>query len=181
MEPISDELFKIKIRADYRVWFRTNREATWDSADSTLMDLATTAKAYEDTEECQEKNRQLPSEYKKCGLTAVVGNVNWKSNKAQSSQQNQSAGDYAGGKSIGGRCWFCFETGHRKNECPMWKSVSKMVEEYDKGTLGGADSASVNMAKETEVELRNDIAAIACATELDPELFSNASRRAIGY
>ena len=54
----------------------------------------------------------------------------------------------------------------------MWKSVSKMVEEYDKGTLGGADSASVNMAKETEVELRNDIAAIACATELDPELFS---------
>ena len=56
-----------------------------------------------------------------------------------------------------------------------------MVGEYDKGTLGGADSASVNMAKETEVELRNDIAAIACATELDPELFSNASRRAIGY
>ena len=95
-----------------------------------------------------ECNRQLPSEFKKQGETAVVGNVNWKSNKAQSSQQNQSAGDHAGGKSIGGRCWFCFETGHRKNDCPMWKSVSKMVEEYDKGTLGGADSASVSMVKE---------------------------------
>ena len=48
VEPISNELFKVRVRADYRLWFRENRELIWDSAETTLMDLATEAKAYEE-------------------------------------------------------------------------------------------------------------------------------------
>ena len=50
IQPLSNELFKAKVRSDYRMWFVENRKSIWMSQGATLMDLAIEARAYEGTD-----------------------------------------------------------------------------------------------------------------------------------
>ena len=178
--PMSDHLFKCRVREDYRLWFRENREEAWDDETKSLMDLATIAKAYEETAEYVAKNSSLPSEFKKSGTRAVIGNVNWGKSKG-SGQQTKSAGDQ-NDESYYGKCFVCKESGHRKADCPLWETILQMGKEYKAGKLGFRSDISVCSIQENKRhidEIRSDLAAVVCATGVDEMVMSEGTQRAM--
>ena len=114
IQPLSNELFKAKVRSDYRMWFVENRKSIWMSQGATLMDLAIEARAYEGTDLHKERGAKLANEFKKGGMTAVIGNVN-------------SRGKHPI------RCWFCGDAGHGKIECKTWKQLQQLLAGTGKG------------------------------------------------
>jgi hypothetical protein len=137
IRPLSNELFKAKVRSDYRMWFVENRKSIWMSQGATLMDLAIEARAYEGTDLHKERGAKLANEFKKGGMTAVVGNVNSR-----------------GKHTI--RCWFCGDAGHGKIECKTWKQLQQLLAGAGKGGSEVQDDLA---------DLRHDVAFIATATD----------------
>ena len=101
------------------------------------MDLAIEARAYEGTDLHKERGAKLANEFKKGGMTAVIGNVN-------------SRGKHPI------RCWFCGDAGHGKIECKTWKQLQQLLAGTGKG---GAE------VQDDLADLRHDVAFIATATD----------------
>jgi hypothetical protein len=137
IQPLSNELFKAKVRPDYRTWFVENRKSIWTSQVATLMDLAVEARVYEGTDLHKERGAKLSNEFKKGGMTAVIGNVN--------SRVKQTI-----------HCWFCGDAGHRKIDCKTWKQLQQLLA----GTGKGGTEVQDDLA-----DLRHDVAFIATATD----------------
>jgi len=153
--PISDDMFKERIREDVKAWFTLNRREIWENELMTLFDLALEAKEYEGTEAHGKKGNQLLTKAK-AGAVETVG-----VNAFKASGASQSSG--SGGRKDD-KCWLCAESGHRIQSCGLLATLREMAK---KNTEAGTDIR----------ELRQDVAAIACSASVDRNLLTDRSQR----
>ena len=158
------DLFKARMRKDYREWFTENRKGIWSDKDTTLMQLATEAKSYEGTDTHREKSRLLGAAYKKEGTMAMVNAVEY--NKGTSKWP----------------CHLCEEMGHLWMKCPLMPALRAQLKQ---ATENGKDatSAAVSVLKcRNELSgLRRDVAQIALNAQVDYVGLTEETQREMGY
>lgn len=168
IQTLGKELFKSRVRTDYRSWFITNRKQQWESSGTTLYALAVEAKVYEGTEPHLAKGAVLETGYKKGGGQALVCSVGGK-------QPGHKAAYSDGRNSV---CYMCGEVGHYAKDCKMVEFMRKLYKERDSGNSNSKASVAhlSSRLSDAEQEIRQDLAAIACSASVDRMLLTERAR-----
>ena len=167
VEQLGNDLFKARMRKDYREWFNDNRKSMWIDSRVSLMQLATEAKAYEGSDVHVEKGRQLGQLYKKGGNMAMV--------LAVDSHSGNNGKSYA-------KCHLCDGQGHLLYKCPLLPGLRKLAKQAMSG--GGDTDVTQVLSVQVQDELsgiRNDLAHLATSTAVDYVGFTRGTQRAMGY
>ena len=160
------DLFKARLRKDYREWFNDNRREMWSDVSVTLMQLAIEAKAYEGTDTHTEKSRQLAAAYKKQGTMAMVHAMepNAKFNNSQWT-----------------RCYLCENKGHAWHKCPLMPALRSQLKQANEDTAPSQTTVSVVKYRNELSGLRSDVAHLANSTQVDHIGFTEETQREMGY